>query len=165
MLARQRADGAAGLFTERFQDFPFVPIAPGDSANPGVLPFVPFTVTSQGGRYLRCLAIRGVTNSDSDFTGLELAALRLRLQLNGQNDFIGGNETNDASFAALFDDETAPWFWFLSPPLLRAGDQLTLTVHNTSTEATLTPEVAIRLMDDDLWQELYSRDWRAERSA
>lgn len=165
MLARQRADEAAGIFTERVQDFPFAAINPGFSANPGVQPFVPFNVQSMGGRYVRCLAIRGVASSGDALTGLELAALRLRLQLNGQNDWIGGNDTNDASFAALFDDETAPWFWFLSPPLMRAGNQLTLTVTNTSEDLVLTPEVALRFIDDDLWQELYTRDWRAERSA
>ena len=164
MLARQRADEAAGIFTERIQDFPFPAIAAGDFATAGLSPQ---TVTSMGGRYIRCLAIRGVTRSDADPpTGQERAAARLRVQLNGQNDWIGGNETGFASFAALFDEEAAPWFWFLSPPLFRAGDQLQLTVQNTSPGDTiLTPEVALRLIDDELWQELYTRDWRAERSA
>lgn len=162
MLARQRADEAAGIFTERFQDFPFPAIGPGLFAQPALSPF---SVKSMGGRYVRCLAIRGVTSSEDAATGQELASLRLRLQLNGQNDWIGGNETNFASFAALFDDDTAPWFWFLSPPLLRSGDDLTLTVQNTSADLTLTPEVTLRMIDDELWQELYTRDWRAERSA
>lgn len=159
MLARQRIDDAIGRFGERIQDFPFDPIAPATTVD---APQSPFTVTSLGGRFVRCTALKGVTASSAAFNGTELAALRLRIELNGQSSFIGGNGTNFASFAALFASQRAPWFWFLSPALFRAGDKLRITVANTDAARTLTPEVSLRLIDDTLWQELYSRDWLAE---
>ena len=159
-LARERADNAAGRFSERLLQFNFPPIAPLATAQ------LVQTVTSQGARFVRCLALRGTTMSDFPLTGLEQASLQTRVQLNGDNDLVGGSDTNAASFASLFNDPTTPWFQFLSPPLLRAGDLLTVTITNTNgaVEAPdLTPELGLRLMDDELWQELYTRDWRAER--
>ncbi len=134
-----------------------------------------------GGRYIRCLAMRGVTSSDTaPIDGTELAAVQLRIQLNGQNDFIGGNETGFASLALLFGSGapqpglvqptqrrrvSPPWLWFLSPPLFRAGDTITMTATNTDEARVMTPEVSLRLIDEEVWLELYTRDWRAERSA
>ena len=161
-LARQRADDARGRFSERFLQFNFPAIPPASAAQ------LRQTVTSQGARHVRCLKFRGTTTSDQAFSGLEPGLLSLRLQLNGDNDLVGGNANNFASFASLFDEITTPWFTFLSPPLLRTGDILTATCLNANTgegAPTLTPEVGLILMDDDLWQELYTRDWRAERSA
>lgn len=160
-LARQRIDQAQGLFSERSLQFNFGPIEPGATAQ------LVLTVTSQGGRFVRCIAMRGTTSSDvTPTTGLELASLELRLQLNGDNDLVGGNDTNAAALASLFDDASSPWFWWFSPPLLRAGDLLTATITNTNGEEgapTLTPELGLRLIDDELWQELYTREWLSER--
>ena len=161
-LARERADDSRGRFHERFLQFNFAPIAP-----PGFQSIVQ-PVTSQGARHVRCLKFRGTTTSNQAFTGLEPGLLALRLQINGDNDLVGGNANNFASFASLFDEITTPWFTFVSPPLLRTGDLLTATVANLNAgegAPTLTPEVSLVLMDDDLWQELYTRDWRKERRA
>jgi hypothetical protein len=161
-LARQRADDARGRFSERVMQFNFPPV----NAKQSVRLVQP--VTSQGARFVRCLAIRGTTSSNRAPTPFDQAFLRLRLQINGDNDWLGGNGTNFASFAALFDNRVSPWFRFLSPPLLRTGDQLTLTVMNTEPTGEVSPllsaEVGLRIIDDDLWQELYTRDWQRERS-
>lgn len=162
-LASQRADQARGIWSERVEDFKFAPIAPG--AVGSTVPEA-YTVPSLGGRYVRMLAFRGTTGSNFPTpNGFELANLALRVLLNGQNDLIVGPDGNAASFAMLFDSVEAPWFWFLSPPVLRTGDRLNLTVANSDSDSTLSPEVGLRLMDDTLWQELYTRDWRAERTA
>lgn len=157
-LASQRADQARGLFSERVEDFKFHPIP---ALTVGTTNPVAYTVPSLGGRYIRCLAMRGTSDEG---LGFELEHLRLRVLLNGQNDLIVSPD-NTATFAVLFADPNSPWFWFLSPPVFRAGDRLNLTVTNDDTVATLSPEVGLWLMDDTLWQELYTRDWRAERTA
>ena len=162
-LARQRANDGHGRFSERLLQFNFPTLAPTTGAQ------LVQTVTSQGGRFLRLLAMRGTVASDvTPATGLEPSQVLLRVQLNGDNDLFGGNEDNAGTLASLFDDMTSPWFWFLSPPLLRSGDLITMTVANTTSgegAPDLTPEIAFRLIDDELWQELYTRDWRRERSA
>jgi hypothetical protein len=161
-LARERADDAQGRFSERVFQFVFPPI-PANTTATLVQP-----MTSMGGRFVRCLAIRGSTGSNRAPTPLDQAFLLLRLQLNGENDWIGGNGSNFASFASLFDNRVSPWFRFLSPPLLRTGDLLTATVKNTEPTGEvaplLQPQVGLRIIDDDLWQELYTRDWQVERS-
>jgi hypothetical protein len=162
-LASQRADNARGLFSERLEDFKFAPIAPGTTGS--TVPEA-YTVPSLGGRYIRMLAMRGTTGSNfATPNGFELENLALRVLLNGQNDLIVGPDGNATSFAMLFGDPQSPFFWFVSPPVFRAGDRLNLTVANSDTVSRLSPEVGLWLMDDTLWQELYTRDWRAERSA
>jgi hypothetical protein len=161
-LARQRADDAAGRFSERVLIFDFAPIAAGDSAQ------LVQTITSQGGRFMRCVAMRGTTSSDADPTGIDLALLAMRVQLNGDNDLVSNENGNVATLATFFDDESTPWFWFLSPPLLRAGDRFTITITNLGSgegAPALTPSIGFRMIDDELWQELYTRDWQRERSA
>jgi hypothetical protein len=162
-LASQRADQARGIYSERIESPRFNPIAPG--ATGGTTPEA-FSVPSMGGRYIRCLAMRGtVTSSFRTPNGFELENLALRILLNGQNDLIVGPDGNATSFAMLFSDPESPWYRFLSPPVFRAGDRLNITVTNSDSVSTLTPQVGLLLMDDTLWQELYTRDWRAERSA
>lgn len=161
-LARQRADQARGLFLERTLIFDFGSVAAASTVQ------LVQTVTSQGGRFVRCPAMRGTNgaNPPGQAAGLQMSNLQLRMQLHGDQDLFGGNATNTVSLAALFDDISTPWFWFLSPPLLRAGDTLTLTLTNTfpnnEVGPDMTAQVALRLIDDELWQELYSRDWSAE---
>lgn len=160
-LARaiQRFDTAQGHFAERIFDLQFDSIDGGEQ-DQIVQPF-----TSLGGRFVRLVAMRGAasTNRGVAVTDLDLAHLKLRLQLNAQSDFIGGNSTNQTSFAFLFTDEPAPWYWLYSPPRIRTGDLLTATVDNSypfdrENPRSLIPELALRLIDDDLWTALYAGD-------
>lgn len=162
-LARQRADDARGRFNERVLQFAF------DSINPTRSETLIQTVTSQGSRYVRCTAMRGTISLDRTVPSLDLilAQTRIRVQLNGQQDLVSGNDSNSVSMAALFDDITSPWLWWLSPILLRAGDRIAITVANTTSSEgspVIFPEIGLRLIDDHLWQSLYTRDWRRERA-
>lgn len=161
MLAKQRADDGRGRFNERVLQFNFGAI------NPASVETLTETVTSQGGRFVRAVAMRGTlsTNKLLPATGLELAQAQMRVQLNGQQDLVSGNDANSVSMGTLFDDITSPWLWWLSPMLLRAGDRIAITIGNTTSGETAPiffPEIGLRIMDDDLWQELYTRDWRRE---
>lgn len=160
-LARaiQRFDTAQGHFAERIFDLQFESLDGGES-QPIVQPF-----TSLGGRFVRLVAIRGTaqTRRGIAISDLDLAHLKLRLQLNAQSDFIGGNNTNRISFAMLFSDDPAPWYWLYSPPRIRTGDLLTATVDNSypfdsENPRSMIPELGLRLIDDDLWTALYARD-------
>jgi hypothetical protein len=160
-LARQRADDAAGRFNERAFVFQIPAIAGGDSGE------VIIPITSQGGKYVRLLSMRGVVVSSASPSPFDATAASLQLQLNGQADMIvGGESENACSFAMLFSDRRAPWLWFQSPPLMRTGDMLRLVVRNGyegESPPTLTPEVTFRIIDDDLWQELFTRDLSHDR--
>ena len=161
MLARQRADDAFGRFSERAMVFGTDPVPGADSREFNV------TVTSQGGRFVRLLAMRGTVRSSQAPNPFDATAASLRLQLNGQADLItGGQSANACSFAMLFSNRRAPWLWFQSPALMRAGDRLKIVVANgydPDGGPTLTAEVAFRFMDDDLWQELFTRDLASDR--
>lgn len=167
-LARQRIDDSEGRFNERVMVFTFAPLAPGTSAQ------IIESVTSLGGRFVRCTAWRANIDRRFQGNGMEMASMALRVQLNGQNDLIGGNGNNFATLATLFQSFTkkgppvtltkAPWFSWLSPPVFRAGDLLTLTLANTFVgegAVNIGAQVSFRLIDDDLWQELWNRDTRA----
>lgn len=167
-LARQRIDDAAGRFNERLFVFTFPPINPGDAA------VIEQDITSLGGRFVRCTAWRA--NIDRRFagSGMEMANVSMRVQLNGQADLIGGNATNFATLATLFASFTdtgppvtltnTPWFQWLSPPVFRAGDLLRVSLVNTFVgegSAAIGAQISWRLMDDELWQELWNRDAQA----
>ncbi len=93
------------------------------------------------------------------------ANLRIRLQL-AQSDYTDKAPRNDTSFAMLFSDESSPWYWFASPPRMRTGDLLNVTLRNAFSpgEGTpvITPEFAVRFIDDALWELLYAADRAAE---
>lgn len=169
-LAKQRADAHEGRFNERIVPFIFPAIGAGQP-NPAT---VKHSVRSLGGRFTRVLAMRGnlVYSTSNQLHGIEMANLRLRLQLNGQQDWVGGAPDNAVSFAMLFSGEIQAhqeeandrWFWFASPPALRAGDVLTATITNTVNlgEGTpaLTPELNLLVMDCDLYDALYDDEAR-----
>lgn len=159
-LAIQVSDDERGRFTERVFEFPqFAPIGPGGvpGAQTQIVEFV-------GNRtsFLRIVAIRGTLQNTSvlPLTGLELANLMLRLSINGEEDLTtSGTLTSPSSFAALFSGISAPWFWFAAPPRVRIGETAQAIVFNNFPigvgSPTLTPEVTMRCVDDEWWQELY----------
>jgi hypothetical protein len=164
-LQIQYADDERGRFTERVFVFPqFAALVPGGSSVAGAQQQQTIQVMSNRTSFVRLVALRGIlTNSTVvPLTGLELANLQLRLQINGEEDLTtSGQQSNPASFATLFAEQTAPWFWFACPPRLRVGDILEATVTNNTplAGATLTPEVACRLVDDQWWRALYGGDY------
>jgi hypothetical protein len=155
--AIQRNDvNTDGYFVERLFDFPFGEILPGHSQS------VNMRVMSMGGRYIVLPAIRGVLTfgQRNPLSGLELSNLMLRLVLNGQDDWIhDGQGGNSASFAALFSNPLAPWFWFEHPFRLRAGDNLLATITNNfeGEGNDMTPALTLRMMDADIYWDLYGR--------
>jgi hypothetical protein len=162
-LAVQYADDERGRFTERVFAFPQFPaLAPGGSTVALATSTQQIEIVSNRTSFVRLVAMRGVLqNTDAlPLTGLELANLMLRLQINGEEDLTtAGNGSSPASFATLFADVAAPWFWFAAPPRLRVSDMLQCTVTNTLAAgegvASLTPEVVCRIVDDEWWQALY----------
>lgn len=164
-LQIQYADDERGRFTERVFIFPqFAGLVAGGSTVAGATQQQVIQVMSNRTSFVRLVALRGIlaNSTTTPLSGLELAALQLRLQINGEEDLTtSGQQSNPASFATLFAEQTAPWFWFACPPRLRVGDILEATVTNNLTVggATLTPEVACRIVDDQWWRALYGGDY------
>ena len=168
-LAIQYADDERGRFTERVFIFPqFAALVPGGSSVVGAQQAQTVQVMSNRTSFVRLVALRGILQNSSalPLTGLELAQLQLRLQINGEEDLTtSGQQSNPASFATLFANQTAPWFWMACPPRLRVGDILQATCTNNASAdggATLTPEVSCRLVDDEWWRALYGGDYDDE---
>jgi hypothetical protein len=155
------SDDERGRFTERIFAFPqFAALVPGGTGVAGTTDAQTIQVTSVRSSFVRLVALRGVLQFSNTLplTGLERAALMLRIQIDGEEDLTtSGTTSNPASFAALFADSAAPWLWFAAPPRLRAGDIVQATVTNNAPGGgpTLTPEVVCRLVDDEWWQSLY----------
>lgn len=155
--AQQRNDvNTDGYFVERFFSYPFDNIAPGASQS------LNMRVMSMGSRYIVIPAARGSLGfSTRALTGLELAGLRLRLVLNGLDDWIhDGQGGNVASLGLLFAHQPSPWFWFAHPHRLRTGDNLIATITNDftgETAPTLRPELVLRFMDADIYWDLYGK--------
>jgi hypothetical protein len=166
-IAMQYADDERGRFTERVFVFPtFDPLVPGGSQTVGAEESQTVQVMSNRTSFVRLVALRGILKFSNKLplTGLELANLELRLQINGEEDLTtSGQQVNPASFATLFSQQTAPWFWMACPPRLRVGDILQATVTNTypvsELSPNLTPEVSVRLVDDEWWMALYGGDY------
>jgi hypothetical protein len=166
-LAIQYADDERGRFTERVFIFPqFSALVAGGSSVPGAVQAQTVQIMSNRTSFVRLVAVRGILQNTSvlPLTGLELAQLQLRLQINGEEDLTtSGQQSNPASFATLFANQTAPWFWMACPPRLRVGDILQATVTNNAAAGEgapiLTPEVACRIVDDEWWRALYGGDY------
>lgn len=169
MLAIQYADDERGRFTERIFPFPQFPaLTPGGLTVATAQSSQQIEVTSNRTSFVRLVALRGILQaSTEDLTGFELANLFLRLQINGEEDLTtGGNQAGPASFDMLFATPTAPWLWMACPPRLRVGDTLQCTIFNAlatgETVPSLTPQVALRLVDDEWWRALYGGDYDDE---
>lgn len=168
LLAKQWRDDARGRWTERNFVFPDANdgagVAPGAQTNPGSS----IEVTSNHTSFVRLVAIKGtpyVAGASVGYTtpanfSLNQAAvfMRLRLQINGEEDLItDGTGSTFASYADLFLP-TAPWFWFAAPPRLRVGDKLLANWENTDPngdDGDLGATLVARLVDDAWWETLY----------
>jgi hypothetical protein len=114
-------------------------------------------IKSNGDSFVRLVAMRGCMTSNAPLTGQELAQLFLTLSIDGLEDFTtSGQRQNPASFEIMFSESAAPWMWLAAPPLLRVGETISATIRTTvSGEVALTPQFAVRLVDDNVWCELY----------
>lgn len=169
MLGIQYADDERGRFTERIFEFPQFPaLTAGGSTVATAQSSQTIQVTSNRTSFLRLVALRGILQlSSGDLTGFETANLMLRLQINGEEDLTtSGQKSNPSSFAMLFANPTAPWLWMACPPRLRVGDLIQATVTNVTPGGegvpSLTPEIALRLVDDEWWRALYGGDFDDE---
>jgi hypothetical protein len=145
-----------GRFTERVFVFPpFAGVVPGGDGQQSTI-----EVTSNRTGLMRLVALRGVILSATDPTPYDAANLKLRLQINGTEDFTtSGQQVNPVSFAILFANTAAPWWWYACPPRIKSGDMLQVTITNTLPGGEganiMVPEVALRLVDDEYWQAYY----------
>lgn len=178
-LARMRDAMARGRFNERLTVWNFPLDVTTKTAT------VKHKVHSLGGRWVKWIAMRGiVTASNVRLQGDELSQLKLRVQLNGQDDLImcegqvgavALGRQNTVSFASLFGTESGPAlgfprgdsndcppYVFASPPKLRTSDILTLTVTSVVNRGEGTPnlqaQLAATFIDADLYDELYLAD-------
>jgi len=150
-LASQRADDARGRFYEKLHTYDFGAVGAGAKVDARL------QVPSLGGRFVRLVAWRGDTeNGGPSYLG---RLVRVGLMVNAEH-LIAGAPANNASFATLFgyDPKKSPWFWFASPPRLRAGDTLVARITNANDSATVIPNVALRLVDEDWWFDAYASD-------
>lgn len=155
--AIQVMDAASGRFVERVLEWPpFAALGPGISTGAQTV-----QIMGLQSAFVRLVAMRGGLKLTNQFplTGLESANLALRLQVDGENDLTtSGQQTFPSEFDGLFT-QTAPWFWFSSPPRLRINDQLQATITNTFAVGgggpTLTPYFMVRIVEDKWWTELY----------
>ena len=158
----QYADDERGRFTERIFSFPaFNALAPGGTAVSAATDESSVQIVSNRTSFVRLVALRGVLKlSDTlPLTGFEEANLLLQVDINGEENLVtAGERTGTSSFAELFDNNNAPWFWFAAPPRLRVGEILNATITNdfaANTEINLTPALSARIVDDRWWQAMY----------
>jgi hypothetical protein len=150
-------DDGRGRFTERVFVFPpFPDISPnGDEQSSQI------EVTANRGKKMRMVGLRAVITKASNPTTFDAALMKLRLQINGNEDFTtSGQRVQPVSFAILFANIAAPWWWYAAPPQLKAGDQLQVTITNTSPPAgessnIMNAEIGVRLVDEAYWLALY----------
>jgi len=163
-LARQWRDDARGRFTERLFVFPDSGlVAPNtQTENSQGVPIV-----SNRTSFVRLVAIKGsILSSISEGAnvyeaGVDEANMRLRLQINGEEDLVTtGQGSGFAPYSDLFQP-TAPWLWFAAPPRLRVNDVLLANWENTYGTAdspitkNLCATLTARICDDRWWQALY----------
>ena len=164
-LARQIRDDNRGRFTERIftmEDSGFVAPGTESPASPGI------KVTSNRSSFVRLVACRGVLNDAINAAGARVpiipadaANLRVSLQINGSEfAMTTGTAEGFISYASMFSDSAAPWFWYAAPPRLRVGDVITAAWENTwnlsiGTASSLNASLDLRMVDDRWWEALY----------
>ena len=120
-------------------------------------------VKSNGDSFVRLVAIRGIVNTFGALpsgTNHEAANTFLQLEIDGLESFMtSGRVELPASFAILFSETAAPWLWLSAPPIIRVGETLSANVRvnaaNMPPEVGWQPELALRLVDDNVWCALY----------
>jgi hypothetical protein len=120
-------------------------------------------VKSNGDSFVRLVALRGDVNTFGSFgagNNFEAKNTFLQLEIDGLEDFTTSGKTiQPISFDVAFSDSAAPWLWLATPPLLRVGETVAATI--TVTQAQIPndvgwqPQLALRLVDDNVWCELY----------
>lgn len=156
---RLRYAMARGRFSERLFVFPQFA-----ALNATTNPFdtQQIDIKSNGDSFVRLVAMRGAFTENAAPTGIVAgqsnAGLFALLNIDGLEDFMtSGRQSNPASFDIMFSNESAPWLWLAAPPLLRVGETLSVRISTilTGIEYAITPQFAVRLVDDDVWCQLY----------
>lgn len=120
-------------------------------------------VKSNGDSFVRLVAMRGVVNTFGSFgegNDFEAKNTFLNLQIDGLEDFMtSGKTTQPTSFATLFSDSAAPWLWLGAPPILRVGETVAAIISVIQSQipegVAWQPQLSLRLIDDNVWCELY----------
>jgi len=151
---------ARGRFFERVFVFPVFAILTNASTNQDTQSI---DIKSNGDSFVRLVAMRGVVNTYGTFgagNNFEARNTFFQLQADGLEDFTtSGKTVQPISFDAAFSENAAPWLWLSAPPILRVGETLAAIV--TMISAQIPDEVgwqaqfAVRLVDDNVWCELY----------
>jgi hypothetical protein len=163
--ARELYALARGRFVERlfvFPDFAIFEEATGPATDTQQI-----EVKSNGDSFVRLVAMRGVVNTFGSFgagNNFEAKNTFLQLQADGLEDFTtSGKTVLPISFDAAFSENAAPWLWLAAPPLLRVGETLaaTITVKQAQipSEVGWQPQLALRLVDDAVWCQLYGSSY------
>lgn len=152
---------ARGRFFERLFVFPdFAVLTNASVVNQDVQKI---DVKSNGGSFVRLVAMRGVVNTFGSFgagNNFEARNTFLQLEIDGLEDFTTSGQTvQPVSFATAFAEDSAPWLWLSAPPILRAGETIaatiTMALAQIPDEVGWQAELALRLVDDEVWCELY----------
>lgn len=158
--AVQRYALARGRWFERVFVFPDFAVlqatgAPSDTQQ--------IDVKSNGDSFVRLVALRGSVNTYGSFgagNNFEARNTFLQLEIDGLEDFTTSGKTiQPISFDVAFSDSAAPWLWLSAPPILRVGETIAATVTviqaQIPEEVGWQPQLALRLVDDNVWCELY----------
>jgi hypothetical protein len=161
----QRYALARGRFFTRLFKFPAFDIL--DSISAVATSTRSIQIKSNGDSFVRLVAMRGVVNtfgSAGQGNNFEAKNISFTLQADGLEDFTTSGETTlPVTFAEAFADDAAPWLWLDAPPLLRVGETLSATTfYNLAqipSDVGWRPELTLRLIDDNVWCELYGYDY------
>ena len=112
---------------------------------------------------MRLVALRGVVNtfgSAGQGNNFEAKNTFLQLEIDGLEDFTtSGKTVQPISFDAAFSENAAPWLWLSAPPILRVGETvsaiITMILAQIPEEVGWQAQLALRLVDDNVWCELY----------
>lgn len=159
--AIQRYALARGRWFERLFVFPDFALFP--SGGTVVEDTQQIDVKSNGDSFVRLVAIRGIiatTGTTPTGTNYEESHSFLQLEIDGLEDFTtSGKTVQPVSFDVAFSNSAAPWLWLAAPPIIRVGEtvaaKVTIDPAIITAETSWQPQLALRLVDDNVWCELY----------